>query len=101
MIVCHRIVIYNGIYVCTPTTAMTPFISIMGGRNVMHYQPKLVIGLAGNLSEQPSEGRGQRFESSRVRHTSLQNQRNTERFTCPDAGGDTHGYALAQKSRAF
>ena len=47
---------------------MTHFISFMGGGNVMHYQPKLVIELAGNLSEQLSEGRGQRFESSRVRH---------------------------------
>mgnify|MGYP007000262028 CR=1 len=36
--------------------------------NVLHYQPKLVLGLAGYLLEPPSEGRGQRFESSQVRH---------------------------------
>ena len=40
-------------------TAMTNFVSIMSGGNVMHYQPKLV-----KISEsiESPEGRGQRFD---------------------------------------
>ena len=37
------------------------------------------------------ESRGREFESSRARHSSFQNPRNTKRFTCPDTGGDTFG----------
>ena len=38
---------------CTPTTAMTHFISVMAGGNVTRYQPKLVIGLVGIYRSSP------------------------------------------------
>ena len=51
-----------------PANTAMSVISIMSDASVVMNKPKLVLGLAWNLTNWPSEGRGQKFESSRVRH---------------------------------